>query len=254
MTELAVIQTGEIVESMTRVEAERITARIADKLDAIADNLEQVMPMIREALTREAWKALGYASPTAYVSERFAGALGRLPRNVRQPVVCELSAAGMSTRAIAPIVQVHHDTVASDVRSGVGNPTPDPEHRSAREVLRDAEQNGDIVKLTGPNSVADLDANEEAAVEAGATVTKTTVTKITGIDGKRYTKPEPSAPRRRPLRDGFRDASLDLDKLVRRFQNLVADDRFARNKDEVTRYRNDLVRANEALQRLIDQF
>lgn len=35
---------------------------------------------------------------------------------------------GMSTRAIAPIVGVHHDTVASDRKSPVGNPTPDPAH------------------------------------------------------------------------------------------------------------------------------
>lgn len=40
------VETGEVVETLTRVEAERLTARIADKLDGIADNLEQVMPLI----------------------------------------------------------------------------------------------------------------------------------------------------------------------------------------------------------------
>lgn len=104
MSHLALVATGEVIEAMTRVEAERITARIADKLDTIADHLEQVMPLIGEALTREAWRALGYQTPQAYVEERFKGALTRLPREVRRPVVAELSAAGMSTRAIAPIV------------------------------------------------------------------------------------------------------------------------------------------------------
>lgn len=61
------------------------------------------------------------------------------------------------------------------------------------------------------------------------------------------------ADRRPPLRNGFRDAALDLGKLVARFERLVADDRLARNKNEVARYANDLTRASEALQRLADQ-
>ena len=61
------------------------------------------------------------------------------------------------------------------------------------------------------------------------------------------------ADRRPPLRNGFRDAALDLGKLVARFERLVADDRLARNKSEVARYANDLTRASEALQRLADQ-
>lgn len=63
---------------------------------------------------------------------------------------------------------------------------------------------------------------------------------------------EPAQPRRRPLTDGFRDASLDLSKLITRIENLVSDDRFARNKNEVARYANDLIRARDALQRVID--
>lgn len=125
MSELQVIETGELIESMSPVEAERITARIADKLDTIADNLEQVLPLIGEALTRDAWQALGYASPTAYVSERFAGALTRLPASVRQPVVRQLSEAGMSTRAIAPVVGASPRTVAYDLQPGVQDCTPE---------------------------------------------------------------------------------------------------------------------------------
>lgn len=187
MTGLVVIATGELVEAMTRVEAERITARITDKLDAIADNLDQVMPLIREALTRGAWHALGYASPTAYVSERFAGALTRLPRDVRRPVVAELSGAGMSTRAIAPIVSVGHKTVARDLKAaGVSHDTPASETREhlnhetgelvpetlddfQRRVLTDAERTGTRVPLTGPGSVA--------------------TPRTTGLDGKSYPRP-----------------------------------------------------------------
>lgn len=159
---LAIIETGEVVEEMSRVEAERITARITDKLDAIADNLEQVLPLIGEALTRDAWKALGYASPTAYVSERFAGALTRLSPDVRRPVVAQLSAAGMSTRAIAPVVGVTQRQVSTDVRSDF-SPTPAP-----------------------PIS----DETSAPSAPSPASVP----TKIIGMDGKEYSRPEPREP------------------------------------------------------------
>ena len=107
---------------------------------------------------------------------------------------------------------------------------------------------------------ADEDMSAEHVLDLGR--------RITGLDGKSYTRPEkPSEtaartieqrtdsrkPPRTPLRDGFRDAALDLGKLVARFERLVADDRLARNKNEVARYANDLTRASEALQRLADQ-
>lgn len=44
----------------------------------------------------------------------------------RREIVTALSERGKSTRAIAPIVGVHHDTVATDIKAAapVGNPTP----------------------------------------------------------------------------------------------------------------------------------
>lgn len=220
MTALQVIETGEMVEQMTRVEAERITARIADKLDGIADNIEQVMPLIREALTREAWKPLGYSGATAYVSERFAGAFERLPAAVRQPIVSELSSAGMSTRAIAPIVGVSQKTVVKDTQV-----IPEVSPAPALEFVDT--RTGEIH-------------NEPA--------------KVTGMDGKQYTKPapverpEPATPRRRALPDAFFDAAYDLDKNVERLHRLVEDDRFPANKEQVARkHANDLSRTADVL-------
>ena len=54
-----------------------------------------------------------------------------------------------------------------------------------RDQLQRAEDEHRIVKLTGPDSVTDPP-------------------KITGLDGKTYTRPAPKEPARRPLRDGFR--------------------------------------------------
>ena len=224
MTALSVVETGEVVEAMSTVEAERITARIADKLDAIADNLEQVLPLIGEALTRRAWEVLGYASPTAYVAERFAGALGRLAPEVRRPVVAQLSAAGMSTRAIAPVVGVSQSSVRDDIQ----------------------------VSRTYSPAPADVSG---ALPEAPAVV---------GMDGKAYPRPEAPAladdapdptparkTKRRPITDVARDAGLDLHKVSGQLERLMADDRFSGNKSEVAAHlRHHLAHATEVLQDL----
>ena len=63
---------------LTEEEAERLTTDISHKLGIIADNTEAVMPLIREAIERKAYEALGYPSHGAYVAERFGDTLTRL--------------------------------------------------------------------------------------------------------------------------------------------------------------------------------
>lgn len=237
---LHVIETGEVVEEMTRVEAERITSRIADKLDSIADNLEQVLPLIGEALTRMAWRALDYASPTAYVSERFAGTLTRLPVEVRRPVVAQLNAAGMSTRAIAPIVGVQHSAVAKDLRKqGVSNG-----HTLEAETERLTDEPGQVIKLTGSNSV----------VSPGEDLPKPE--KITGMDGKEYKRPEPkpdNKPRPESITSQFTGAITELNKILDKFYRISENKNFDRNKEQVaTLHGSDLNRAISELQTLAD--
>jgi hypothetical protein len=84
-----------------------------------------VMPLIREAIDGRAYVALGYPSQTAYVSDRFGGALSRLGVDVRREVVRELTDAGMSTRAIGQVVGVSNKTVYQD-RQAVTQVTPEP--------------------------------------------------------------------------------------------------------------------------------
>lgn len=184
-----VIETGEVVEPMGRVEAERITTRIADKLDSVADSYEQVMPLIREALTRQAHQALGYRSVTEYVSERFKRSLDRLPREVRVPVVHELSSAGMSTRAIAPIVGVSQKQVSNDQRSGEYYFSPAPD-------LRLSEGGESVDRSTGE------------VIEAGRPTASPPPRKVTGLDGRTYHTPPP-APARPPKRDPFTITELE---------------------------------------------
>ena len=243
MTALAVVETGEVVEAMSTVEAERITARIADKLDAIADNLEQVLPLIGEALTRRAWEVLGYASPTAYVAERFAGALDRLSPEVRRPVVAQLSAAGMSTRAIAPVVGIDRRNVSRDLQH-VGRTAPPAPSRTVTDAP-DAVQ-----PAAGPDEAAPFSLPQSDH--------------ITGSDGKKYPRPEAPAladdasdpaparkTKRRPITDVARDAGLNLHKVSGQLERLMADDRFSGNKSEVAAHlRHHLAHATEVLQDL----
>ena len=233
---MQVIETGEIVEELTRVEAERLTARIADKLDTIADNLEQVLPLIGEALTRDAWKALDYASPTAYVSERFAASFQRLPIEIRRPVVAELSAAGMSTRAIAPVMGVSSGQAAKDLiasRQVLPNEAPEtaPEWRGVNAELQAA--------------AADLPKSD----------------KITGMDGKQYTrpairndpKPEPQAPRADPVPTQFTAAIVDLNKIMARLRRISENANFTKNKNQIaTLHGSDLARTISELETLAD--
>lgn len=238
MTSLQVIDTGEVVEQMTRVEAERITARIADKLDGIADNIEQVMPLIRDALTREAWRPLGYSGATAYVSERFAGAFGRLPAAVRQPIVSELSSAGMSTRAIAPIVGASHMTVQNDRISGVKSftPGPTPEFVDTRTgEIHDGFQDA-IAKA------------EEEVVEPAR--------KVHGMDGKTYSRIDPTEtpkPRAEAVTAQFTTAVVELNRVLDRFHRIQDSGNFAANKNQVAAlHGNDLDRAISELKNLAE--
>lgn len=244
---LQVIETGEVVDEMTRVEAERITSRIADKLDTIADNLEQVLPLIGEALTREAWRALDYASPTAYVSERFAGALTRLPVEVRRPVVAQLSEAGMSTRAIAPIVGTTQKTVVKDTQAARSQVIP--EVSPARESSQPeppaplTDEPGQVIKLTGWNSVA----------SPGAELPRSE--NIIGADGKEYKRPEPAENRPRPeaLTSQFTSAVNELNKVLDRFHRISGNKNFPNNKSQIaTLHGSDLARAISELQNLAD--
>lgn len=116
--------TGEVIE-FDKAAAERRAERITLRLDAIADNYRAVLPMIREAIAKRDDLALGYRSPGDYVSDRFGQSLAGLGIEVRRQVVRELTEAGMSTRAIAPVVGVSQKTVDRDVRAGESPDSPD---------------------------------------------------------------------------------------------------------------------------------
>jgi hypothetical protein len=163
-------------QPLTTAEAERLTTRIGLKLGILADTYESVMPLIREAIDRNAHIALGYPSFGAYAAGRFSDSLSRLGVDMRRDVVKELTAAGMSTRAIAPIVGVSKDTVNRD-QAAVSHETPSSEDAAVTEITPDS---------------------------------------VTGIDGKEYTRPSVERQPRQSLPKMESEIMAHLDRLAKR--------------------------------------
>src|SRR5699024_2844702 len=99
-------------------------------LEASADRGEAGLNKIRRAIDERHDEVLGYRSIGDYVADKYEAALTQVCRvfgaDFRRDVVRELTDAGMSTRAIAPVVGVSDRMVRKDVtaiRSG-GNPVP----------------------------------------------------------------------------------------------------------------------------------
>lgn len=210
--------TVETVDAHTGEIVETCTAAEARSLtDRIRGHLSGAHGLLGEAYSRRAWVALGYESWDAYCAGEFTEArMVRLDREQRREIVADLRSQGMSTRAIASGLGVNRKTVMEDARQVVQNGPPAP------------------TPCPTPSPVI-------------------------GTDGKTYTQPNrpavtaPTA-KRRPLVDSFTDATFDLTRAIERIERLATDDRFPQNAEQVaTRNRGDLLRAAEALARVLSQ-
>lgn len=151
--------------------ARRLTERIRLIAQNVADNVEKLRELVQQAKESDAHVALGYSSWTAYLTDVFGDEPLRLARDVRQELVAELAAQGMSTRAIAPIVGVSHETVAQDI-APVRNLTPEV-------VINVIAETGEVVEEEAGALYAQM-AEEEPGRPR----------QITGLDGKTYTTPK----------------------------------------------------------------
>lgn len=243
MSTLVNTETGELVE-FDRSAAERRAERITLRLDTIADNYRAVLPMIREAIEKRDDLALGYRSPGDYVSDRFGQSLAGLGIEVRRAVVGELTEAGLSTRAIAPVVGVTDRQVRYDVQQvGSLSHPQSPESSAAPSGTE---------RQTGPDDSGQTPEGEESPSLGSPTSPRDGETAprppVTGIDGKQYTRPEPKTPPRRALTDVARDLGQDLRRITDRFERFAGDDRLSRNKNEVAAHlRHHLAHALQVL-------
>jgi len=218
--------------------ARKITERLRLQATNYAEARDKVMSTLVEARDGGAADLLGYASWTAYMADVFGDAPLRLERDARQELVAELSAAGMSTRAIAPIVGVHHDTVATDIKAGVGYPTP--------VVVRVADRELVDIQTEPPQTMmrANPDTGEIEDVPARH---------ITGIDGKQYAVPATKKPNRRALTEVARDTGWDIRRATEKLERIREDDRYSRNKNEVAELiRGHLIFVIETCQGFLD--
>lgn len=165
-------------------DARRLTERIRLMAMTVGDNIDKLKGLVSEARESEVHVALGYASWTAYLADVLGETPMRLERDVRQELVAELSAQGMSTRAIAPIVGVSQKTVDRDVRESNDSPaepvpTAEPDSYWSPET-----------SFVGAHPITG------EILDAPTTVTEThTIKTVTGLDGKTYKTPEPRAPK-----------------------------------------------------------
>ncbi|WP_172121453.1 hypothetical protein [Actinomyces faecalis] len=202
-----------VTVSMSHAEAERLTERLRIAVVNYADARQKVQDLIERAQAGRAWEVLGFQSWTAYVSEVLGEQPMRLPRGERREMVAMLSATGMSTRAIAPVVGANQATVSRDLVAGDANASPE--------------------RGTAPPAVAE------------------TPTPVQGMDGKTYARPV-RAPKAPNYPGEYRDAVISLNNAVRRLLHIHEDKRMARNAQKVaTVNRSDLLRAIDALQRAV---
>lgn len=247
MTDVA---TAEYV--MPEAEAARLTNRITLIAGTIREGMEKLQGLVAEAKAGNAHVALGYPSWTAYLADVLGKEPMRLDRAERQELVGYLAGEGMSTRAIAPIVGVDNKTVHNDLKRTAG---PVEISTPARGPLPPFD--GDAVMARAIESARQGEKLPPFDPRTGEILDGPPAVQITGMDGKTYSRPEPSGPRatpRRALVDTARDAGQELRKATERLERIAGDDRFARNKEEVAAHlRHHLNHAIEVCQDLSDR-
>ncbi|MBK0419993.1 hypothetical protein JD276_13225 [Leucobacter sp. CSA1] len=186
------------VSYLDREAAQRRAERIRFHATNANEAMQSLQKLVHQARELEDHVTLGYVSWTAYIRDLFGDEPLRLARDVRRELVAELAEAGMSTRAIAPIVGAARNTIMNDLRQVAQSEPPEPL---------------DTAPLSSPARVETFDADGilvDAAtgevIEETPTVTEHTVTEkvktVTGLDGKEYKRPAPKPREVKPVLAG----------------------------------------------------
>ena len=220
--------TGEVAH-LTESEARRLTERIRTALDRVSSAWADLAERVAEAYQRRADLALGYGSWAEYAEAELKPSEG-IAADVRRQLVGVLSAEGMSTRAIAPVVGVSDATAWRDSQV-LHDEAPAPEPVTPERIDR---VTGEVLPQT-PTTELEAPSTPTEVLPAGSAgaAAPPAPRSVVGLDGKTYARPEPKAPRRHPLPDTFADTLYDLDKRVASLARLVQDDRFPTNREAI---------------------
>lgn len=224
-------------------------------VEAIKTKANDVWELIVAAHSGRAWIALGYESWDDLCAKEFDRARLSLPREERTETVRSLRDSGLSIRAIASATGADAKTVQTDLKSGVGNSHTSPDE-PAEEIEPgaqnyapepDAEATGaDLAQVcseTTPDEPGGFPEGVIAAVDCALSGATTR-----GLDGKTYQRKRkqpttPKNPRRTPITTTALNLGEDLRKVADRVEKMLADDRLAKNRDEVaTQLRHHLAR------------
>ncbi|WAB10623.1 ParB-like nuclease domain protein [Gordonia phage Ecliptus] len=184
----------------------------------------------RRQLTREQKRALVAESIKAdpQLSDREHGRRTGVSKNTASAVRDQLEESG----------QVDHFSERLDPRTGNAS-QPATKPRPAAPQALSGEPDSDAAVEARPPITEYITAGELAELNVATSVS----TDPTTTDTRR----------RKPLEDQFFHATDRLNGAVASLKKLGADDRLPRNKEKVARYRNDLLQAIDALQRVAEQ-
>lgn len=166
-------ETGETVETMTRVEAE-------DFVRFMRAAQEQIPRRIIDAYHRRAWVPLRYPSWESMIAAE--GLAIRLPRSESDRMILAYSAAGLSTRAIAPVLDISRETA----RRRLAGDTDVSPQTPATPVAGPASSSAATQAKPAQDDAIDVPASDEGAPEASPARPP-----VVGIDGKTYARPAP---------------------------------------------------------------
>jgi hypothetical protein len=195
---------------------------------AAQTHLERAAEEIVWQIENRAWEQIGYSSWDAMREAEYGGAAVIVPRADRPQLVARLRSEGLSQQSIGDTLGVTDRTVANDLNRNISDEDQQP------PTIVNARGQERPTTYT-PRPPANVDPNTGEILDA-ATVS------------------EPRNPPRRSLVDSARDAGQELRKAIERLERIAADDRFARNKNEVAAHlRHHLAHAIKVCQDLDNQ-
>lgn len=219
-------------------------AQARELTDRIKVGVEAVWQLVKDAYVSRAWEALGYDSWDDYCTREFGSSRIRLPREERQEVVSSMREIGMSTRAIASATGMSKDTAARAL-SGVANETPAPVTGTDGKTYPSSQPR----REPEPEPVVKTEPVEEQPI--GNIITQDDLAEL----NQPVEKPAPhkTEPRAEAITSQFTSAIADLNRVLNKFNRITRDKNFPRNREKVAAmHRNDLTRAIDELQTLVD--